>query len=525
MKLKAGGLIFALLPLAFIVIFFVIPITSLLVLGIGGDVKEILSASRTRNVVGQTLFQSVSATLLSIGLGVPAAFTLYRLKFKFRKAFRAALTVPFVLPTVVVSAAFLALYNEPGIWVLILALTFFNVTVVMRIVGGYWEDLDDRQTESARMLGASPAYAFVTITLPSLWRSIASAGVLVFLFCATSFGVVFILGGKQFANIETEIYRSTMQFFDLQTAAILSILQIIIVLLTLFVSAKIDKSRGQTVTATPKVFRFKFREHWLTVVVFGLTVIFLHILPLGALLARSLRDSDGSWTLANYQMLFQPAGIATVQQSVISAAWLSLKFAFFAAALSLLLGLAVAVVTSREANRPLKVFQRLLDWAAMLPLGVSAVTLGLGLLISMHKPLGFNLDLRTSVVLIPIAQTLIALPLVLRTILPRLKSISQRQKEGALMLGASPTRVLLSIELPLIKSSLIVATGFAFAASLGEFGATAFLVRGSEKTLPVVIAELLTHPDPSSFGMGLAASVILAMMTASVMVAAESRSV
>lgn len=525
-RLRIPGIVIALIPALFIFGFFIIPILSLIALGLGSEgdgIIETLVAARTLRVIGQTFLQATTATIVSLLLGIPAAFTLYRLQFRGRKTLRAVLTVPFVLPTVVVAAAFLALYGEGGIlgflgldqsfFVLVLALTFFNVTIVMRIVGGFWEELDPRQGEAARMLGASVPRVFLTITFPALLRPIASAAALVFLFCATSFGVVLILGGKSFANIETEIYRATMQLFDLKTAAVLSLVQILIVIIALFFSSKIKPKNSSSLVHRAN--RFRFRENWPVVTVFGATLIGLHAMPLIALVTRSLRDISGAWTLQSYTML--------IDRKIFDSLLLSLKFAFLATFMAVVLGLIIAVVTSRVgASVGSRLFQRTLENLALMPLGVSAVTLGLGLLISMHKPLGIGIDLRSSILLIPIAQTLIALPLVVRTLNPRMQSISLRVKEAAAMLGASPLRILFTVELPLMRNAIGVAAGFSFAAALGEFGAAAFLVRGEEQTLPVVIAGLLTHPDPNSYGMGLAAAVLLGVLTATAMVLAEN---
>src|SRR5690606_7933371 len=122
----------------------------------------------------------------------------------------------------------------------------------------------------------------------------------------------------------------------------------------------------------------------------------------------------------------------------------------------------------------------LLDGLFMLPLGVSAVTVGFGFLVTLDQPLGIAYDLRTSPALVPIAQAVVAVPLVVRTVLPVLRAIDPRLREVARMLGASPGTVLRTVDLPLAARSLGLAVGFAFAVSLGEFGATSFLVRPQE---------------------------------------------
>jgi thiamine transport system permease protein len=120
-----------------------------------------------------------------------------------------------------------------------------------------------------------------------------------------------------------------------------------------------------------------------------------------------------------------------------------------------------------------------------------------------------------------VAQALVALPLVVRVLVPVLAGIDDRLRQAAATLGASPARALLVVDLPVIWKPLLAAAGFAFACSLGEFGATSFLARPDHPTVPVVIARLLGHPGAMNFGMALAASVVLAAATAAVMVVVD----
>jgi thiamine transport system permease protein len=115
----------------------------------------------------------------------------------------------------------------------------------------------------------------------------------------------------------------------------------------------------------------------------------------------------------------------------------------------------------------------------------------------------------------------VALPLVVRTLVPVLDGIDDRQRQAAASLGAGPLRTLLTVDVPVLWKPLLAASGFAFAASLGEFGATAFLARDESATLPVVIFRLIGHPGAMNYGMALAASVVLAATTAVVMLAVE----
>jgi thiamine transport system permease protein len=229
---------------------------------------------------------------------------------------------------------------------------------------------------------------------------------------------------------------------------------------------------------------------------------------------RSLQV-DGGWSLRSYRDLATRGPGSALLVPVTEALANSWRVAVDATLLAVVLGVLVAVVVSRSPRDPRE--RRglaVLDALFMLPLGVSAVTLGFGFLVTLDRP---PLDLRSSALLVPVAQALVALPLVVRTLAPVLRSVDPRLRQAAASLGASPVRVVVTVDLPTLWRPLLAATGFAFAVSLGEFGATSFLARPDRPTLPVVIYQLVSRPGETSFGMALAASVVLGLVTVAVM--------
>jgi thiamine transport system permease protein len=534
----------AALPLAFLGMFFAWPVSTLVARGFVtrgaldlSGFAEVFSNPRTWRIIGLTLVQASSATVIAVVLGLPGAYVLFRCRFRGRAAVRAFVTVPFVLPTVVVGVAFRALLVEGGplgwlhldgtLAAIIAALVFFNYAVVVRTVGGLWEHLDPRAEQAARALGASPTRAFVLVTLPALTPAIASAAALVFLFCATAFGTVLILGGLQFGTIETEIWFQTTQFLDLRAASVLSVVQLVVVAVVLVLAARARGRRERALrlaAAEGAAHPLRLgRGHGVDTAATVVTAVVgvLLALPLVALLVRSLRTPSG-WGLDNYVALGTTGGRNALTVTVWTATVNSLRTAVGATVLAVVVGGLVALVVSRRprasaGRRAVSV----LDALFMLPLGVSAVTVGFGFLITLDRPLGIPIDLRTSGLLVPIAQAVVAVPIVVRTVLPVLRAIDPRLREAAATLGAAPGRVLAAVDVPMAARALGLAVGFAFAVSLGEFGATSFLARPDAPTLPVVIFRLIGRPGAQSYGMSLAASVVLAALTAGIMAIAE----
>jgi thiamine transport system permease protein len=510
-------------PVAFLAVFFAWPVANIIGEGLRGDggwhlggVGEVLGDPALRGVAWFTAWQALASTMLTLAVALPAAHVLARYEFRGRRVVQALVTVPFVLPTVVVGAAFLALLGPRGplgvdldgtVWAILLAHAFFNHAVVVRTVGGLWEGLDPRTEEAARVLGASRWQALRAVTLPALRPAIASAAVITFLFTFTSFGVVRILGGPGHATLEVEIYRQTADLLDLPVASVLALLQLAAVGTLLVVQDRLERRRvaAAVALAPPRRRRAATRGEraWLhaNLVLMAL----LLVTPLAVLVERSFRTADGhglqAWrTLTDRSRtsgLFVPPAEAVAN---------SVRYAIVATVVAVVLGTLAATALARPGGR----IARTLDAALLLPLGTSAVTVGFGFLIALDAPI----DLRASPWLVPFAQAVVAIPFVVRTMTPVLRSIDDRLREAAATLGASPARVWREVDLPLVRRAVLVASGFAFAISLGEFGATTVIARADTPTVPVAIDRLLGRPGSLNVGQAFALSVVLMVLTA-----------
>ena len=526
----------AALPVAVLGVFFAYPVAGMLARGLWpqgsfdpGAVLEVLGRSRTHRVLWFTVWSAAAATGLTLLLGLPLAFVLHRLRFPGRDVVRALVMVPFVLPTVVVGVAFRQLLATSGplgflgldgtAAGIVAALVFFNISVVVRTVGAFWSAIDPRREEAATALGASPWQVFRTVTVPALAPSAVAAASVVFLFCATAFGVVLTMGGLRYANVETEIYLLTTQVLDLSGAAALCILQLLLVTVLLAVTARVRRT-APTADRTVRSLPPPGVRHLPALLLSTIVLAFL-VTPVANLLVSSLRTDSGAgsgWGLRNYRLLVTEGQGNALLVPATRGLLVSLQVAAVAALFAMTLGVLVSYLVSRPARVLGARFSAGLDGVFMLPLGVSAVTVGFGMLITLDSP---PVDLRSSWVIVPIAQALVALPLVVRAVAPVLRSIDDRQRQAAASLGAGRLRVLLTVDLPVAWRSLLAAAGFAFAVSLGEFGATSFLARDDRPTLPVVIYRLIGHPGADNFGMAMAASVLLAAVTALIVLGVE----
>ena len=525
-------------PLLFLGIFYFYPLISIFFLSFMPEgafdatkLYKLVSTSYYAGVLWFTIWQAALSTLLTVMVALPGAYVFARYDFKGKALLQNLATIPFVLPTVVTAAAFHALLGPRGlvnmilmrlfnletpvihmdqtVWFFLLAHVFYNYTVILRIVGGFWSRLPKNLAESARMLGASETRVFFSVTLPLLKPAILAASLLVFVFCFTSFGVVLILGGPRFATVEVEIYRQALHLFNLPMASALALIQIAFTFGLIAVYTRLERkvavsltlpdthSLGQKIQTPKERFFVGVNILWMTILLGA---------PLMALFLQSVFTEEGP-SLVYYAGLLENKTASILYVAPIAAIANSLGYALGATLIALILGwFSAAFLVGSKKQGAL-----LFDPLFMLPLSTSAITLGFGFVIALDEP---PLNLRSSLFLPAIAHAMVAFPFVIRSLLPAWRSIPQNLRDAAALLGASPLRTWFVIDWPILRRALLVGAVFAFAISMGEFGATVFVVRPQTPTLPLAIFRYLSHPGSLNYGQAMAMSCLLMITTA-----------
>jgi len=538
---RSSNLLLWILPLVFLGIFFFFPLAKITQLSFaraeGGFLAGLWNALNTptvSKVVGFTFKQAFLSTILTLAVGLPGAYLFGKFQFRGKKILRALTGVPFVMPTLVVAAGFYALLGPNG-WVnevlmrilhletppiqfvnsfaaILTAHVFYNTTIILRVVGDYWSRLDPRLEGAARVLGANRWKTLREITLPLLLPAIAASSLLVFIFDFTSFGVVLVLGGPLFSTLEVEIYYQTISLFNLPLAATLSLLQIGFTLILTIAYTSLIGRINQPVELSS---REKSQQPLISTrskILAGLMIVFLLVFLISPLASLGLKSFSGSGpgsppTLSFYRALGENPRESLFYVPPTTALGVSLGYGLITVVLALALGLPAAWAL---AKKNLTLLDKILDPVLMLPLGTSAVTLGLGFLVALDTP---PLDLRSSPLLVPIAHTLVAFPFVVRSLTPALASIQPKLRQAAAVLGASPRSITREIDLPLIGRAMLVAATFAFTISIGEFGASSLITRPEYPTVPIVIYRLLSRPGALNYGQAMALSTILMITT------------
>ena len=527
------------LPLLFLLFFYFQPLGATFRLAweaAQGNFSGSNLSARILRPLSFTFYQAGLSTILTMLLGVPAAYVFARFRFRGKAFARLLTTIPFIMPTVVVAAGFNAFLGPKG-WLnvflesvfnlpqppvqilntlaaILLAHVFYNTTVMIRVLGGAWSQLDTKLEHAARSLGAPPFRVWLEVTLPMLKPALLSALLLVFMFDFTSFAVILLLGGPGFATLEVEIYTQALYMLNLPLAGLLSAIQLFFTLGFAILYNRLNQRRKIPLTPRdPKEIEKPAGTILEKSFVGGIlaTLFVLLVLPLISLAVRSFIQIDpnrgdrgifqGGFTLVYYKELFINRRQSLFYVPPFEAFLNSILFGLITVTIALILGYLAAKAISNSGQ-----WLRWFDVIIMMPLGTSAVTLGLGFILVFNKP---PIDVRSFPLLIPIAHSLVALPFVVRILHPVMVSIPKEIRHSASVLGASAWRIWWQIDLPLLWRAFLSAGIFAFTISLGEFGATTFLYRPEMPTAPIAIYRYISQPGALNYGQAMAMATIL----------------
>ncbi|MGQ3412791.1 ABC transporter permease [Natrinema sp. LN54] len=491
---------------------------------------------------GFTAYQAALSTVASVALGLPAAYVLANYEFRGRRTLRSLTILPFVLPGIMVAVGFYAMFGRTGTlngllgvaglgpypfieWnplaIVIVAHAFYNAPLVARVTVAAWESVDARTVETARSLGASPRRAFRDVVVPQLLPAVLTGALLTFIFTFMTFPIVLALGGLQLATVEVWIYDRVRRLAYAE-AATLAVLETILSLALTYAylryeSARSGLARGTSNPDREPLFpdlRTALSPRRLAILGYGLVALVVFVGPMASLVIGSVTGGNG-FTLDHYAFLLERQLEGADYQTL---PWVairnSLVFGVATLAVAVPMGVVVSVVTVRAGRGG-----AIVDTLAMVPLAVSGVVFGIGLLqglvFGIPLPGGWRFQV-TGAVAIVFAHAVAAYPFVTRNVSPLLSNLNPAMVESARALGASRYRALRDVELPLVASGIVAGAAFAFAISIGEFSSTVILAGGSQSyTMPVAVERYLGHRSGPAIAMG---TVLLAVTAASFVV-------
>lgn len=443
------------------------------------DVTRVLTQGSTWRLVWFSTWQAALSVMATFVVAAPVTWLIGRHQFRGRRALRAVTTVGFLLPSVVVATAFLALLPNSlhySVLAVIMAHAYFNIAVIVRVVGARVELLDPQLSGAARTLGASPLVVLRTVTWPLARGAVASAASVTFLYCFTSFAVVRVLGGPQRSTIESDIALRAFGIGDVGGATVLAFVQLAGIALVIGVIRLLAHGNVVHARAVSPVLPTLRQRYRTTAIAVALATTTFVVAPLFALLWRSVRVGN-TLSLEAWRLLFDT--------SLVDSLWASARTALVAGALgvSLCILATIAIVRLRAGGRAI-------DALTLIPLAMSPVTLGLGLVITFDA--GW-FDWRAGWWFVAVAHTLVAFPLGVRVLVAAWRTTPVGMHHAAAVLGANSWRRLIDVDLRRLRPALVAALGLIVAVSLGEFGAASMLSRDGAETMPVAIARLLSR--------------------------------
>ena len=482
--------------------------------GFGQRVVEdpVRSVSGSLGLIGFTAYQALLSALASVALGLPGAYVLARYDFPGRKIIRSLTILPFVMPSIMVAIGFVSMFGERGtvngllralgfegidvmftLGIVVVAHAFYNAPLVTRVSTAAWESVDTRTTESARSLGASEKRAFLDVVVPQLLPAVLTGAVLAYVFSFMSFAIVLALGGLQLATIEVWIYDQITQL-EFESAAALAVIESAVSLCLTYAYLRYEAAQEVTREAGARPPKRKplvgpVTPTRIAIGAYLLVVGAVFVGPIASMIAASFTSESG-FTLANYDFLLTRQRSAyAFQVKPLDAIENSLLFAAGSLLLSVPIGVFVAVVSTRRFRG-----RKVVDALAMAPLAVSGVVVGLGLLRGLVfgvEVWGYRITVTGALAIVG-AHAVAAYPFVVRNLTPLLGGLDGRLTESARSLGASETRALLDVTLPLVWGGVLAGAAFAVAISIGEFDSTIVLATGTESyTMPVAVERYL----------------------------------
>lgn len=490
-----AGWLIALPALLFGLAFLVLPLIR--VLREGGLSLGVWRQAYFQERLTWTLTQAGLTAGLALLIGAPLAYLLARYRVPGQATVLRLLLLPFVTPTLVAALGLTALFGPRGLlpWdlsdtpaLLILGNLFFNLPVMVRLAHAGFARVPPGALAAARTLGAGSWRAALTVALPLAAPGLAAGAILVFLYSALSFGLPLVLGGERSATLEVEIYTLTAYDLRLGEAGALIAGQLAFTLLA--VGAYLWLARGASGVALP---RDRPRPGlWAGLATGGLLALTLLICfgPLLAVAWRSLAGEGGP-TLAFWRGLLSPDADPGLGLML----WNTLRFGLMSTLGALIIGgtLALGAWWARS---------RTLDLLGLLPLMVSPISLSVGYLLLYPA-------LRAELPLLIAAYTLLAAPLVARSLLPALRALPPNLLAAARTLGSSPLRGWRTVALPLVAPALRGGAALALATVLGEFAATLVLTRPEWATLSTGMYERLGRPGAQNLGEACALATLL----------------
>lgn len=423
----------------------------------------------------QTLFftfkQAFFSTLLAVCLGLWGAYLISHYKVPGKKILLSLGAVPLCVPPLIVCLGYIGIFGVNGLFNNIVNLKnkhflytvygiifiqgFYNFPIALTNIYNTWKNLDQSLKHSAELLGASKIKIFFSITIPQLFTAISSAAVPVFIFCFTSFLIILLFGATGTTTLEVEIYHLVRSSFDYSSAAVLGIIETVFLVVIFFTYSHFEKkSQKNKIDSSSTIPLEKKKMHplsFISLAFFYLVIAVLLIIPLVWIFIQSVTvKTKGlySFSFISWKNMLTSTKFYTALLNTILTAGGTSLICIITATVYITFLLLKAKTNSKTAKT-----------LALIPLAVSSIIMGTGILFTFNKGNIFCLIL---------AQSALFWPFAFRIIFTGASRIQQEILDEGLILSPSTGDLIFNIIIPLLKKYIISSLCFSFALSSGD---------------------------------------------------------
>ena len=438
-----------------------------------------------------TLLQAGLSLILSVALAIPVAFALDQLHdFSGRKWVAGLFALPLSLPAIVAVMALLSLFGRNGMlaqsfsWLggpampniyglagVLLAHVFFNLPLAARLFLNALDTIPQAHWKLAESLRFSARDRFLRLCWPAMRTALPGIAGLIFLLCLTSFSIVLVLGGGPAATtLEVAIYQALTYDIDLGKAAVLTLLQLGIVLVVLLTFSRFGVHKADLRAHAMQGRRYARLTRFERFA--AMAVVLLAVMFVGAPLAAV--GIDG---------ITADHGRILTSRSFIAALETSFGFAFLSAVIATVLALmlAAALYAAAATGSPLLA---LLNVAPSVVLALPPIMLGAGWFILIS---GFGDPFQFAAPVVIAVNAAMALPFAVRILEPQFNAAANRHDRLCGSLRLSGWARLRLVDFPALRRPLAIAFFFAMALSFGDLGVIALFGSDGMLTLPSLI--------------------------------------
>jgi iron(III) transport system permease protein len=446
--------------------------------------------------------------LFSILIGLPMAWAVSRTNVPFAALFRATATLSYLSPPFLTAIAYVNLFSpNAGLinvllrdvlgapWLtfnvfsmagLVLVTVLHTFPFVFLLASTALQSVDASYEEAAQILGAGRLRTAMLVTLPLIAPAVLAGTLLAFVNAIALFGSQAILGlPGRIVTLPTRIYALFDYPPQYGLASALSLMFIIITVAALYLQHRF-LARRSYVTVGGKGSRPQLIDlgpmRWVLLAFCALVFAVAIVLPYGALIAVSLSKSWGlsfwkNLTLDNYRFVLFEYNVT--QRAILN----SVLLATLAATIAVLLGAVIGWIDVRTRA----VGRRLLDYAALVPLGLPGIVMAVALI---QFWLAMPVALYGTLTILLLAYVGRYIPLGVRAANTSLRQIDSSLEESARVLGASWARTLREVTLPLIRPGLFAGWLLVFVPVIQELSASILLFSSGSITLAVAVYNL-----------------------------------